>query len=239
MKDGLWLKNLSLLKFSKDSRKFGKIFDHFNSYTLTVILTASFKNKSSCRTHSVMAVAAYFDAGYIPFLKTEAFHKTAEQYTNRVVYIGLLPGTLADTLWPKILFIFTMWPTSFLSNGRCFMSFTASLVTMHNPRMFVSIMWCISSVLLSSRIRPFVITLALLIFNLKFQQFPPQKIKFVSPTNRFHRISLQCSEKPPWFDLLAWCHTRNWSIFLSRQTATSSKPIKSETEILIWSFSWQ
>lgn len=61
--------------------------------------------------------------------------------------------------------ILTICPTSFLSSGRSFMSFTASLVTMQRPKIFVSIICSISAVLLSSRIKPFVMTFALLILK--------------------------------------------------------------------------
>lgn len=57
-------------------------FDSYYFHTVTLVLIS--KNITSCRMHSVIAVNANLQAGYMPF-------------------IGLVPGTHVLTLCPKIL----------------------------------------------------------------------------------------------------------------------------------------
>lgn len=86
----------------------------------------------------------YLEAGYMPLR-------------------GLVPGTQAWILCPKIELILTMCPTVPCSSSRFFISRVASLVTRHNPMMFVSIVRYNSTVFFGSKSRPFVMTPALLI----------------------------------------------------------------------------
>lgn len=94
----------------------------------TVTLVDISRYITSCRKHSVMAVNAYLQVGYIPF-------------------IGFVPGTQVLILWPKMLFILMTWP----STSRPFIDFMASLVQMHRAKIFTSSIAFKSLVLLSSR----------------------------------------------------------------------------------------
>lgn len=67
----------------------------------------------------------------------------------------------AVTLWPKIEFMFIIWPTSLRSISRIRINFTASRVTTQSERTFVSIISYISEVFLSSIMNPFLIKFAL------------------------------------------------------------------------------
>lgn len=86
----------------------------------------------------------YLEAGYMPLS-------------------GFVPGTQAWILCPKIELMLTMCPTVPCSSSRFFISRVASLVTRHNPMMFVSIVRYNSTVFLGSSSRPLVMTPALLI----------------------------------------------------------------------------
>lgn len=102
-----------------------EIGNHFN---LTVIFTDISRNMTSCRKHSVIAVSAYLQAGYIPL-------------------IGLVPGMQVLTLCPKMLLIFMICP----SIARFFIDLTASLVQTHNAKIFASSIAFKSFELFSSR----------------------------------------------------------------------------------------
>lgn len=104
-------------------------FSYTKSYSNSTVIFADIsKNITSCLRHSVIAVSAYLQAGYIPL-------------------IGLVPGTQALILCPNMLLILMTWP----SISRFFIDFIASLVQTHNANMLLSSIVLRSLVLLSSR----------------------------------------------------------------------------------------
>lgn len=113
---------------------------------------------------------------------------------------GLVPGTQAWILCPKIELMLTMCPTVPSSSSRFFISRTHSRVTKHKPMMFVSIVRYNSTVFLASSKRPLVITPAL----------------FISKSTPPHTSSIHLKAAATWFSS-RMSHSMQLKNFLSQQ----------------------